>query len=328
MQIQPERCCWAAALPVPSRAQCCFSCRVSRGSVGASSMSGAMWPAFVSSGFTAAVCTVLVPIHRDAVGMDKRGLAPCRAAGSWQQGGNPALGPARAEPRGPGASVCPPGLGAQGSSRESAGPGVRRGRGRLPSDEPEAGSGSPGGTSRPAPRRRPFAPDGRMACTLGPGKERRSPVMGSVRRSRGAERGGPGLGREGRPLGRTIQRLVSPEAPGSLHTLPSTVLSYEMSPAASAAGAAEDATRQARRPCLPRGRRRLCRPRGSGLRAPLCEEGAPSRRAPRRRRPRRWRLGLLRPSEPVGWQCFVCRRLCSVQSGACAVSRATALLWM
>lgn len=145
VQIQPERCCWAAALPVPSRAQCCFSCRVSRGSVGASSMSGAMWPAFVSSGFAAAVCTVLVPIHRDAVGMDKRGLAPCRAAGSWQRGGNPALGPARAEPRGPGASVRPPGLGAQGSSRESAGPGVRRGRGRLRSDEPEAGSGSPGG---------------------------------------------------------------------------------------------------------------------------------------------------------------------------------------
>lgn len=104
------------------------------------------------------------------------------------------------------------------------------------------------------------------------------------------------MGREGRPLGRAIQRLVSPEAPGSLHPLPSTVLSYEMSPAASAAGAAEDANRQARRPCLPRGRRRLCRPRGSGLRAPLCEEGAPSRRAPRRRRPRRWRLGLLRPS--------------------------------
>lgn len=76
------------------------------------------------------------------------------------------------------------------------------------------------------------------------------------------------MGREGRPLGRAIQRLVSPEAPGSLHPLPSTVLSYEMSPAASAAGAAEDANRQARRPCLPRGRRRLCRPRGSGLRAP------------------------------------------------------------
>lgn len=127
------------------------------------------------------------------------------------------------------------------------------------------------------------------------------------------------MGLEGRPLGGSSSSGQSPDPAGPRAPcipLPSTVLSYEVSPAASAAG-----TRKTREPpgaaALPSPWLALCRPGAQGSRAPLCEEGAPSQRAPRRPRPRRWRLGLL-PAEGLvprrGWQCFVCRRLCSVQT--------------
>lgn len=47
---------------------------------------GAMWPAFVSSGFAPPSAQSWCPFT-GTVGMDKRGLAPCRAAGSWQRAG-------------------------------------------------------------------------------------------------------------------------------------------------------------------------------------------------------------------------------------------------
>lgn len=138
-----------------------------------------MWPAFVSSGFTAA--RLHCPgAHSQGRCGDRQARTRALPRG-WQLGagsGVRAVGPARAEPRGPGASV-------------------RRGSGRRapPSSLQARASGGAGagagfrvtslkqarevrGTSRPAPRRRPFIPDGRTACTLGPVKERRSPVHG------------------------------------------------------------------------------------------------------------------------------------------------------
>lgn len=62
------------------------------------------------------VCTVQVPIHRDAVEIDKRGLAPCHAAGSWEQGresgpwalpGPSLAGPARPSAGARGAGLLP-----------------------------------------------------------------------------------------------------------------------------------------------------------------------------------------------------------------------------
>lgn len=82
-----------------------------------------------------------------------------------------------------------------------------------------------------------------------------------------------------------------------------------MSPAASAAGAAENANPQAQRPPSPWPPPPLPAA-GLGAPAPLCEEGAPSRRAPLRRGPVRWHLGLLRTGLLPAWVAMLCVYTC------------------